>query len=101
MRKCCSEMKNRQKLIQLRIKEDVVAKQILNEHKMLVDDRNPIRVSGDGNCLFNALSMDITGNKSLSLMLRVLTCIELMTNKHKYDTNSNQLKRNPTQILII
>ena len=60
--------------------EDRVSKQILNEHKMCIKDRKPIQVSSDGNCLFNSLSLDIVGNESLAPRLRVLTCIELVSN---------------------
>ena len=52
--------------------EDSVSRQILHEHKMSINDRKPIQVSMNGNCLFNALSVDIVGNESLANRLRVL-----------------------------
>ena len=42
----------------------------------------PVNVKGNGNCLFNALSMAIQGNESLSTEIRVRTCL---TNFHKED----------------
>ena len=51
-------------IAQTSLTEDKVSKQILNEHKMFVKDRKPIQVSGDGNCLFNSLSVEMVGNES-------------------------------------
>lgn len=44
----------------------------------------PAVVPGDGNCLFNALSVAIVGNTSLAEELRVRTCIEMAINKAIY-----------------
>ena len=51
--------------------EDSVSRQILDEHKMSVNNRKPIQVSMNGNCLFNALSVVLVGNESLALELKV------------------------------
>ena len=37
----------------------------------------PKKVTGDGNCLFNAVSVILVGNQRLSLALRVLAAVEL------------------------
>ena len=44
----------------------------------------PILTRGDGNCLFNALSIAICGNESLSIEIKVRTCIEMSTNQEFY-----------------
>ena len=41
---------------------------------------SPVIVSGDGNCLFNAISYLLSGNESLSTELRLRTVIELSCN---------------------
>ena len=43
-----------------------------------------VNVKGNGNCLFNALSMAIQGNESLSTEIRVRTCLELYQYKGYY-----------------
>ncbi|KAL3859403.1 hypothetical protein ACJMK2_009626 [Sinanodonta woodiana] len=47
-----------------------------------VDDvyGNPITTTGDGNCLYNAISILLLGNESLATQLRYLTCIQLEKN---------------------
>ena len=42
--------------------------------------RVPVDVKGDGNCLFNSVSVAIQGDETLSSELRVLTCLELVLN---------------------
>ena len=43
-------------------------------HTVTLGDRVPVAVSGDGNCLFNALSMALVGTEELAIAseLRVL-----------------------------
>ncbi|CAG2200644.1 unnamed protein product [Mytilus edulis] len=69
--------------------EDRVSRQILNEQSMIIKERNPVQVSTNGNCLFNSLSVDMCGNESLATRLRVLTCIEIVSNKLIYDTSKH------------
>ena len=54
-------------------------------------DRVPVAVSGDGNCLFNALSMALVGTEELAIAseLRVRTCIELVDNPQIYEDGLN------------
>lgn len=47
----------------------------------------PVSVSGDGNCLFNALSKLFIGDESLSKELRVRTAIEMVTNMEIYKSD--------------
>ncbi|CAG2242358.1 unnamed protein product [Mytilus edulis] len=56
---------------------------------MIIKERNPVQVSTNGNCLFNSLSVDMCGNESLATRLRVLTCIEMVSNKLIYDTSKH------------
>ena len=44
----------------------------------------PHRTSADGNCLFNSVSLVLTGDESLSTTLRILVCIELFLNAKFY-----------------
>ena len=54
-----------------------------------IPSRVPIHVSGDGNCLFNAVSVAIQGNEELSCELRVRTCLELVLNFEHYKAHAN------------
>jgi len=65
--------------------EDRTSKQILESLKMSIENKIPIYVSGDGNCLFNAISLSLVGNEKLATQIRVLTCIEMVMNKSLYD----------------
>lgn len=40
-----------------------------------VQTKQPIVIRGDGNYLFNAVSIALSGNDNLSMKLRVRTCI--------------------------
>ena len=44
----------------------------------------PITTTGDGNCLFNAISIAVIGNESLSAEVRVCIFVELAENKQFY-----------------
>ena len=44
----------------------------------------PVRVDGDGNCLFNSVSVTLCGNNSLATELRLRTVIEMTCNKKFY-----------------
>lgn len=47
----------------------------------------PINCKGDGNCLYNSISLLICGNYNLVLELRLKTVREMLANKELYDTN--------------
>ena len=53
--------------------------------------RVPRYVTGDGNCLFNSVSVVICGNESMTCELRVRTCIELVLN-FEYYKNHHQFR---------
>ena len=44
----------------------------------------PIHVKGDGNCLFNSVSVAMQGDEKMARELRVRTCIELVLNFEHY-----------------
>ena len=51
----------------------------------------PIETSGDGSCLYNAVSLSLVGDESLSALLRMLTVSELFANAEFY-ANHPQIK---------
>ncbi|XP_065655102.1 uncharacterized protein LOC136081601 [Hydra vulgaris] len=51
-------------------------------------DFQPVRTSPNGNCLFNACSISVIGNESLSEYFNCLTGIELYTNADFYSNHS-------------
>lgn len=48
------------------------------------EDYIPIYVSGDGSCLFSAISVLLEGNELYACELRVRTCIEFHTQQSNY-----------------
>lgn len=50
-----------------------------------------LRVTADGNCLYNAVSLSIHGDETLHLVLRLLTSIELFVNFNKYVKRLEQI----------
>jgi len=44
----------------------------------------PVSVTGNGNCLFNALSVYLYGNEKFAAEIKVKTCIEMATNASFY-----------------
>ena len=51
-------------------------------HPMLLQVLKPIVTSGDGNCMFNALSLTIAGTEHLSAVLRLLCVYGIVKHKH-------------------
>ena len=48
----------------------------------------PTKVTGDGNCLFNCASINLVGNEDLSVVLRLLTAVELYLHADFYANHS-------------
>ena len=46
------------------------------------DQRIPKRVTADGNCFFNAVSLSLYGHEHYSVQIRVRTCIQMCLNIH-------------------
>ena len=70
---------------------DKVSAAILKELGTPVPGKSPIYVSGDGNCLYNAISMALFGHEGLAKELRVKTCIELSENQKLYEVKNERL----------
>ena len=68
---------------------DRVSKLILENHKITFDGKSPAHVSGDGNCLFNSLSVGLVGHEKLAPEIRVKTCLEMFFNRHAYYDGPN------------
>ena len=63
---------------------DPVSKMILENHKISFHGKIPVFVSGDGNCLFNSLSVGLVGHEKLATEIRVRTCLDMVLNRHVY-----------------
>ncbi|KAL3891208.1 hypothetical protein ACJMK2_003471 [Sinanodonta woodiana] len=48
----------------------------------------PLLTTGDGNCLFNALSIALCGAESMCCEIKVRTCIEMAFNEQLYITQT-------------
>ena len=57
---------------------------IIKEKYGIMPLRKPLFVSGDGNCLFNAVSVSLCGSQRLAAELRVRTVIEMVMNADNY-----------------
>jgi len=67
---------------------DVTATIILNSlQPSLLLDHVPISVTGDGNCMFRALSKALYGTENLHTLLRLLTSLEIACFPATYDTS--------------
>ena len=53
-----------------------------NEYSEYFED--PKYVTGDGNCLYNCMSLLLCGSEKLNIILRILTCTELFVNGNYY-----------------
>jgi hypothetical protein len=64
---------------------DEVAQRILTDFRTTVPSARPVATTGDGNCLFNALSIALVGNESMSGRLRLMIGLELVINRQLYE----------------
>ena len=78
---------------------DRVSKLILENHKITFDGKSPAHVSGDGNCLFNSLSVGLVGHEKIAPEIRVETYLEMVFNRHAYYDGPNA-KRNERILLV-
>lgn len=65
---------------------DIVSSR-LQEKFGFMPERRPLSVSGDGNCLFNAVSVALCGAERYADELRVRTVIEMVMNAEKYKSS--------------
>ena len=49
-------------------------------------------LSGDGNCLFNSLSVGLVGHEKIATEIRLRACLEMVLNRRTYDDRSNAKK---------
>ena len=51
-----------------------------------VDDEDgvPLQTTGDGDCLFNAVSILLYGDAHMSIVLKYHTCVQLVSNTETY-----------------
>jgi hypothetical protein len=54
----------------------IMQKYIVNDHRI------PKRVTANGNCFFNAVSLSLYGHEHYSVQIRVRTCIQMCLNIH-------------------
>ena len=46
----------------------------------------PLKTIGDGNCLFRAVSLALSGSDEYHCLLRLMTALEMINNRNSYDT---------------
>lgn len=54
----------------------------------MCEGKTSLKTTGDGNCLFNSISILLTGEETLSVELRLRTCLELAFNINFYATHA-------------
>ena len=59
------------------------------------ESKSALFSTGDGDCLFNSVSVLLVGDESMSLELRYRCCIEMVTNKSKIMLNRMYTKLEP------
>ena len=65
---------------------DTIATQILKRyHPIILETHTPVNVTGDGNCLFRAVSMGLFGTENYYMLIRLLTTIEAILNENHYN----------------
>ena len=65
---------------------DTIATQILKRyHPIILETHTPVNVTGDGNCLFRAMSMGLFGTENYYMLIRLLTTIETSLNENHYN----------------
>ena len=70
------------------VEQDMKAQYILNQCR-LGSLGIPSKTTGDGNCLFNATSIALSGNECLSGELRMRTAVEMALNADKYTSRDD------------
>ena len=64
------------------LSDDPISKKILEQSNVNLLCKRPVNVSGDGNCLFNALSMCFVCSEDLASEIRVKTCIDIVKTRN-------------------
>ena len=70
--------------------EDRVSASIMGQYMGEITNRKPVETTGDGDCLFNAVSILLNGNESLSVELRFLTVLEMVNEEKKVQNQDDR-----------
>ncbi|XP_078487868.1 uncharacterized protein LOC144745817 [Ciona intestinalis] len=68
--------------------EDKYAQELVNKYG-LAKDKQAVKTTPDGNCLFNAVSLAVCRNESLALKLRVVCCLQMVLHFEKYQQHQS------------
>ena len=71
-----------------KFKIDDISKSIMPSYVNEEEDIVPVLCLGDGNCLYNSISLILTGDYQLSRELRLKVVNELILNREYYDTKN-------------
>lgn len=77
---------------------DPVGDKLLH-HCHFKNDLNAVKSTGDGDCLFNAVSTLLVGDESLSIELRYKTCLEMFESRE--DPGAQRPRQFPPTFTII
>ena len=70
---------------------DQTSVEMLRKHcSWLLARFTPVTTTGDGNCMYRAISYALFGTQSHHVHLRLLCCIELLANRSFYDSTCSQ-----------
>ena len=70
---------------------DETSKHILRSfHPVVLKELRPLNITGDGNCLYRAVSTTISDCEVYYTQLKTLTAVEIILNRTYYDTESRQ-----------
>lgn len=67
---------------------DSVAQQYINRY--MCKDGTAIKSTGDGDCLFNAISIILCGDESMSVELKYKCCLEMVSNGEKIQQHKDK-----------
>ena len=81
--RCLSEDSHYISNVSCKLSTDWIAMQILHKAGG-IGNRRAVHVPGDGNCLFTAVSVALTGHTGMGTILRLRTAIELLTHRQHY-----------------
>ena len=61
-------------------------------HPIVLGNHKPLKIVGDGNCFFRAVSRVLYGTEEHHLMIRLLSCVEMANNPSYYDASLRTYK---------
>ena len=69
----------------VQIDEQAMATLLPYDHSTEDLPKLPVVVSGDGNCLFNSISVSLYGSEKYATEIRARTCVEMVNHSRMYD----------------